>query len=86
MSQRNNRTVIATTLEEIRTKKRYSQEEVAHAAGISRAAYTNIENGKRRPSPEVAQKIAKFLKFPWTKFFTEWKYPAKAPEEQKEVV
>ena len=86
MSQRNNRTVITTTLEEMRTKKRYSQEEVAQAAGISRAAYTNIENGKRRPSPEVAQRIAKFLKFPWTKFFTEWSYPAaKTPEEQKEV-
>lgn len=86
MSQRNNRTVIATTLEELRTKKRYSQEEVAHAAGISRAAYTNIENGKRRPSPEVAQKIAKFLKFNWTWFFVKWQYPsAKTAEENKEV-
>ncbi len=78
--------VIHTTLEEIRGKKGVSQKEVARAAGISRAAYTNIELGKRRPSPEVAQKIAKFLKFPWTKFFTEWKYPAKTPEEQKEVI
>lgn len=86
MSQRNNGMVIHTTLEEIRGKKGVSQEEVARAAGISRAAYTNIELGKRRPSPEVAQKIAKFLKFPWTKFFTEWKYPAKTPEEQKEVI
>lgn len=85
MSQRNSRTVINTNLEERRLKKGYSQEEVAHAAGISRAAYTNIENGKRRPSPEVAQKIAKFLKFSWTLFFTQWKYPGNTPDNNKEV-
>lgn len=88
MSQRNNRTVITTTLEEIRLKKGYSQEEVARAAGISRAAYTNIELGKRRPSPEVAQKIAKFLKFNWTWFFVKWRYPSARStddDKQKEV-
>ena len=86
MSQRNNGMVIHTTLEEIRGKKGVSQEEVARAAGISRAAYTNIELGKRRPSPEVAQKLAKFLKFNWTWFFVKWQYPsAKAAGENKEV-
>ena len=61
---------------------------MAREAGISRAAYTNIENGKRRPSPEVAQKIAKVLKFKWTLFFTEWNYPGNSTDEdkQKEVV
>lgn len=86
MSQRHNRTVIATSLEEIRLKKGHSQEEVARAAGISRAAYTNIELGRRRPSPEVAQKIAKFLKFNWTWFFVKWKYQAgKASDGQKDT-
>ena len=28
-----------------------------------------IENGKRRPSPEVAQKIAGFYGFDWTRFY-----------------
>ena len=80
--------MITTSLEERRLKKGLSQEEVAREAGISRAAYTNIENGKRRPSPEVAQKIAKVLKFKWTLFFTEWNYPGNSTDEdkQKEVV
>ena len=83
MSQRHNRTVITTNLEERRLKKGLSQEDVARAAGISRAAYTNIENGKRRPSPEVAQKIAKVLKFRWTLFFTEWNYPGNSSDNNK---
>ena len=84
MSQRYNRTVITTDLEERRLKKGLRQEDVARAAGISRVAYTNIENGKRRPSPEVAQKIAKVLKFKWTLFFTEWKYPGNSTDDDKQ--
>lgn len=61
-----------TELEKIRLKKGMNQEEVAKAAGISRAAYTNIENGKRGPSPVVAQKIGKVLGFDWTLFYTKW--------------
>jgi DNA-binding XRE family transcriptional regulator len=61
-----------TELEKIRVRIGKSQEDVARAAGITRAAYTNIENGKRRPSPGVAQKIAKCLGFDWTLFFTKW--------------
>ena len=61
-----------TELEKIRFKKGLSQEAVAKACGISRAAYTNIENGKRKPSPELAQKIGKVLGFDWTLFYTKW--------------
>jgi putative transcriptional regulator len=46
-----------------------SQEEVARLIGISRGAYSNIENGKRDPSVTVAKKIAKALSFNWTIFF-----------------
>ncbi|MBQ9252277.1 MAG: helix-turn-helix transcriptional regulator [Clostridia bacterium] len=59
-----------TDLRRIRTKAGKSQEEVSKAAGISRAAYTNIENGKRRPSVGVAQKLGKTLGFDWTLFYT----------------
>lgn len=46
-----------------------TQSEVAKAVGISRAFYTNIENGKRLYSVETAKKIAKVLGFDWTSFF-----------------
>lgn len=62
-----------TELVKIRLERGASQEEVAASAGIARAAYTNIENCRRRPSPETAQKIAAFLDFDWTYFYTEWK-------------
>lgn len=60
-----------TDLVKIRREKAETQESVARKARISRAAYTNIENGKRRPSPKVAQRIASVLGFPWTWFFEE---------------
>ena len=56
-------------LEAMRTKKGMTQEAVATEAKISRSAYCNIENGVRRPSPEVAQRIAKAPGFDWTVFF-----------------
>lgn len=58
-------------LRQIREDKGLSQKDVAVAARISRAAYTNIERGKRRPSPEAAQRIAAYLEFDWTRFYTE---------------
>lgn len=58
-------------LKEIRTKKGYKQEYVAQMVGIDRASYTNIENGKRRPSVEIAQAIGKVLGIPWASIFEE---------------
>ncbi|MDK1718686.1 helix-turn-helix transcriptional regulator [Dellaglioa algida] len=58
-----------TWLKEKRTIKGMTQQEVADKSGIKRAYYTAIENGTRRPSPEVAQGIAKTLKFKWVIFF-----------------
>ena len=43
--------------------------EVAQRAGISRAYYTEIEIGKKKPSPVVAQKLCIVLGFDWTIFF-----------------
>ncbi|MHC9533178.1 helix-turn-helix transcriptional regulator [Dellaglioa sp. L3N] len=58
-----------TWLKEKRVAKSMTQKEVADKSGIQRAYYTAIENGTRRPSPEVAQDIAKTLKFKWVIFF-----------------
>lgn len=46
-----------------------TQEEVAFKAGISRGAYSNIENGKRDPSVSMAKRIAAALNFDWNIFF-----------------
>jgi transcriptional regulator with XRE-family HTH domain len=45
-----------------------SQQAVADDVKIDRSYYTKIENGLR-PSVDVAQRIAKVLKFNWTIFF-----------------
>lgn len=66
-------------LEAMRASKGMTQEAVAMAAKISRPAYCNIENGVRRPSPEVAQRIARVLGFEWTRFF-------ETPEETENLV
>ena len=56
-------------LTQIRKTHGISQQQVADVVGISRAGYANIEIEKRRPSPEVAQKIGTMLGFDWTRFF-----------------
>lgn len=56
-------------LKEIRRGKNLTQEAVAQQAGISRATYTNIETGKRRPAIKTAKKLAAVLGCDWTQFF-----------------
>ena len=46
-----------------------TQEQVAYIAGIDRTHYVKIEKGMRRPSYEVATKIASILDIDWTLFF-----------------
>lgn len=53
----------------IRHNQCLTQEAVALKAGISRATYTNIENGIRKPSVNMAKRIAEVLGFDWTKFY-----------------
>jgi len=56
-------------LTELRKAAGLTQKDVANKAGVSRAAYSNIEIGARRPSVENAKKIAAVLGFPWTRFY-----------------
>jgi len=59
------------SLHDIRIRKGLTQEQVADLCGIRRPYYTMIEQGKRRPSVIVAQKIGAVLGFDWTIFFTQ---------------
>ncbi len=49
---------------EARQEKKLTQASVAQKSKISRQYYCFIENGSRRPSPQVAQRIAEVLDFP----------------------
>ena len=52
-----------TYLIQKRLNSNFSQSDIANLVGISRQYYNSIENGLRRPSPEIAKKIANCLNF-----------------------
>ena len=56
-------------LKDIRAQQNMTQQEVAKAANVDVTMISKIELGERRPSVEVAKKIASVLGFPWTRFF-----------------
>lgn len=60
---------LRTWLKDIRAKKELTQQEVANAANVDVTMISKIELGERRPSVEVAKKIASVLEFPWTRFY-----------------
>lgn len=51
-------------LKEIRIKHGYTQSDIAKTLGISRAAYTNIENGKREPDFDTLNKLSNVFNVP----------------------
>ncbi len=51
-------TLLAAKLKELRKVHGFTQDYVASALGIVRQTYSNYENGKRRPSPDVLFKLA----------------------------
>lgn len=61
-----------------REDKGLTQTEVAKLADVTPQFYYYVEHGERRPSPEIAQKIAKVLGCDWTKF-----YPKKQKEKEE---
>jgi transcriptional regulator with XRE-family HTH domain len=56
-------------LRKAREDKDLTHQEVAVLAGIKRQYYGMIENGKSKPSVEVAKKLAAVLEIDWTLFF-----------------
>lgn len=58
-------------LKDIRKGLHMTQYRIADMVGIKRPYYSFIESGKRRPSPQIAQKIAQIMHFDWTRFFVD---------------
>jgi transcriptional regulator with XRE-family HTH domain len=57
----------------VKERGKLTQAQVAKLSGISRTAYSNIENG-RGLSVNLAKKIAAALKFDWNLFFEEKRF------------
>lgn len=64
-------------LRDLRLNNQMSQKDVANLASVDVTTINKIELGERRPSPELAKKIAAVLGFDWTRFFED--------EEDKET-
>lgn len=58
-----------------------AQAQIAEAVGISQQMYSAIELGERRPSVEVAKKIASVMGFNWTRFYEDEDEPTKTDTE-----
>ena len=52
-----------------RLENKLTQSEIAEMAGVDATMISKIELGERRPSVELAKKIASVLGFNWTRFF-----------------
>ena len=58
-----------TDMKAKRKEQKLTQSELGQICGIAQRTVAAYEAGQRRPSPEVARKIARTLGFPWTDFF-----------------
>lgn len=56
-------------LKRLRQEKNLTMKQVADMVEIAESTYSLIESGRRRPSPEVAQRIQACLGYKWTRFF-----------------
>jgi transcriptional regulator with XRE-family HTH domain len=52
---------MTTPLRKVREKRGASTYEVAAAVNINQSQYSRVECGKRRPSPDLASRIAKYF-------------------------
>lgn len=50
-----------TRLKELRTSLKNTQGDIASIVGVTRAAYTNIENGRRQPDNVMLAKLAAYF-------------------------
>ena len=53
---------MTTPLRIEREKNELTTREVARALGVNQSQYSRVENGKRRPSPDLANRLAKYFR------------------------
>lgn len=64
----------------VERRGKMTQAQLARSAKISQNYYSCIENGERRPSVDVAKRIAGVLGFEWTMFFENEKASGQSDE------
>jgi transcriptional regulator with XRE-family HTH domain len=61
--------IFGLKIKELRIQKKYSQEQLANLASISKSYISQIENGKTIVSVEIINKLAKALEIEMHKLF-----------------
>ena len=56
-------------LQKVRIEKKLTQQQLADECGVVRQTISEIENGRNKPSVELAKKLGKVLEIDWAKFF-----------------
>lgn len=56
-------------LQKIRMDAELTQQVLADKCGVVRQTISEIENGRNKPSVELAKKLGEVLKVDWTEFF-----------------
>lgn len=69
-------------MKKARIEKGYTQQKLAEITGVKQGTISAIENGKRRPSVDVAKKIANVLNVDWTRFFTDERFRKESAHEK----
>lgn len=62
---------IASRIQELRTARELTQQDLAEAVGVTRATIIALEKGSYNPSLELAFRLAKFFKIGIEKLFFE---------------
>ena len=58
-------------LQKLRKDAQLTRKKLSEEVGCTENYIYMLENGSRRPSPEVAQKLGAVLGFDWTLFFSD---------------
>jgi transcriptional regulator with XRE-family HTH domain len=75
---------VGSAIKEIRKSKEMNQVDLANAAGITQAALSGIENGKR-PGIETLKKISDALKVPESLIYVMAMEKGDVPEEKRQL-
>ena len=60
---------IAEAIEKGLEQKNFNKNQVAIILNVDRSYLTQIEHGKKKPSPQMAKRIGQLLNFDWNLFF-----------------
>lgn len=72
---------MANIIKTARKQARKSQSDISKEIGITQAAFSLIETGRRRPSVDLAKRLGAVLGVDWTLFFEDDGQNARPPPD-----